>query len=96
MPRNGGSASNISHFITDLGKCSSDAIGRRFRCLSLNENLSWITAKTAGTLDGGVATTPLAGLENFVLTCVVPGLGLPLALAALLGALVSLVRRTRH
>jgi D-sedoheptulose 7-phosphate isomerase len=41
---NGGSASNSSHFITDLGKCSSDVTYRRFRCLSLNENLSWITA----------------------------------------------------
>jgi D-sedoheptulose 7-phosphate isomerase len=41
---NGGSASNVSHFVTDLGKCSSDAAYRRFRCLSLNENTSWITA----------------------------------------------------
>ena len=41
---NGGSASNASHFITDLGKGSSDKTFRRFRCLSLNENLSWITA----------------------------------------------------
>lgn len=46
---NGGSASNVSHFITDLGKSSSDKLseqtpGKRFRCLSLNENLSWITA----------------------------------------------------
>src|SRR5215210_7606682 len=41
---NGGSASNASHFITDLGKSSSDKTFRRFRCLSLNENLSWITA----------------------------------------------------
>ena len=41
---NGGSASNCSHFITDLGKSSSDKAYRRFRCQSLNENLSWITA----------------------------------------------------
>jgi D-sedoheptulose 7-phosphate isomerase len=41
---NGGSASNASHFVTDLGKGSSDKLGRRFRCLSLNENVSWITA----------------------------------------------------
>lgn len=41
---NGGSASNASHFITDLGKSASDNTFRRFRCLSLNENLSWITA----------------------------------------------------
>ena len=41
---NGGSASNASHFVTDLGKSASDNCYRRFRCLSLNENLSWITA----------------------------------------------------
>ena len=41
---NGGSASNASHFITDLGKGSSDATGKRFNCLSLNDNVSWITA----------------------------------------------------
>ena len=46
---NGGSGSNTSHFITDLGKSSSDNLvsqdnGRRFRCMSLNENMAWITA----------------------------------------------------
>jgi D-sedoheptulose 7-phosphate isomerase len=41
---NGGSASNSSHFITDLGKGSSDKLSKRFRCLSLNDNISWITA----------------------------------------------------
>ena len=41
---NGGSASNASHFATDLGKGSSDKIGRRFRILSLNDNVSWLTA----------------------------------------------------
>ncbi len=41
---NGGSAANGSHFTTDLGKSASDATGKRFRVLSLNENLSWITA----------------------------------------------------
>src|SRR3569623_3626776 len=41
---NGGSAANASHFITDLGKGASDKVGRRFRCLSLNDNVSWITA----------------------------------------------------
>jgi D-sedoheptulose 7-phosphate isomerase len=41
---NGGSATNASHFTTDLGKCSSDALSKRFRCFSLNENVSWITA----------------------------------------------------
>ena len=41
---NGGSASNCSHFITDLGKGASDKLATRFRCLSLNDNISWITA----------------------------------------------------
>ncbi|MBN2505825.1 MAG: SIS domain-containing protein [Verrucomicrobia bacterium] len=41
---NGGSAANASHFATDLGKGSSDKAGARFRVLSLNDNVSWITA----------------------------------------------------
>lgn len=41
---NGGSAANSSHFATDLGKGSSDKVGRRFRVLSLNDNVSWLTA----------------------------------------------------
>jgi D-sedoheptulose 7-phosphate isomerase len=41
---NGGSASNASHFATDLGKSSSDALGKRFKVLSLNDNVSWMTA----------------------------------------------------
>jgi D-sedoheptulose 7-phosphate isomerase len=41
---NGGSASNSSHFVTDLGKGSSDKIGKRFRVMSLNDNVSWMTA----------------------------------------------------
>lgn len=41
---NGGSAANASHFITDLGKGSSDKTYRRFRCQSLNDNVSWLTA----------------------------------------------------
>lgn len=41
---NGGSAANASHFATDLGKSASDKAGKRFRVLSLNDNVSWITA----------------------------------------------------
>ena len=41
---NGGSAANASHFVTDLGKGASDALGRRFQCMSLNDNVSWMTA----------------------------------------------------
>jgi len=41
---NGGSAANASHFATDLGKGSSDKVGSRFRVISINDNVSWITA----------------------------------------------------
>jgi D-sedoheptulose 7-phosphate isomerase len=41
---NGGSAMNASHFATDLGKGSSDKVGKRFRVLSLNDNVAWMTA----------------------------------------------------
>lgn len=41
---NGGSAANASHFVTDLGKGSSDKTYKRFRCLSLNDNINWMTA----------------------------------------------------
>ena len=41
---NGGSASNASHFATDLGKGSADVLGKRFKVLSLNDNVSWMTA----------------------------------------------------
>src|SRR5438045_1582591 len=41
---NGGSAANSSHFTTDLGKGASDKLGKRFRVLSLNDNVSWMTA----------------------------------------------------
>ena len=41
---NGGSAANSSHFATDLGKGASDKAGKRFRVLSLNDNVSWMTA----------------------------------------------------
>ena len=41
---NGGSAANASHFATDLGKGSSDKVGKRFRVLSLTDNVAWITA----------------------------------------------------
>jgi len=41
---NGGSAANASHFATDLGKGASDKVGKRFRVLSLNDNVSWLSA----------------------------------------------------
>ena len=44
MVGNGGSGANASHFVTDLGKGASDKMAKPFRCLSLNDNVSWITA----------------------------------------------------
>jgi D-sedoheptulose 7-phosphate isomerase len=41
---NGGSAANASHFATDLGKGASDKLGKRFKVISLNDNVSWMTA----------------------------------------------------
>jgi D-sedoheptulose 7-phosphate isomerase len=41
---NGGSAANASHFATDLGKLASDKVGKRFRVLSLADNVGWLTA----------------------------------------------------
>ncbi|PWU17320.1 MAG: sugar isomerase [Verrucomicrobia bacterium] len=41
---NGGSAANASHFATDLGKSASDKLHKRFHILSLNDNVSWLTA----------------------------------------------------
>jgi D-sedoheptulose 7-phosphate isomerase len=41
---NGGSAANASHFATDLGKGASDKVGKRFHIVSLNDNVSWMTA----------------------------------------------------
>lgn len=41
---NGGSAANASHFVNDMAKSASDALPDRFKCLSLNEHMSLITA----------------------------------------------------
>ncbi len=41
---NGGSASNASHFITDLAKGASEISNNRFKCMSLNEHTGLITA----------------------------------------------------
>lgn len=41
---NGGSASTMSHFSTDMGKSASDNAKKRFKIISLNENISLITA----------------------------------------------------
>ena len=41
---NGGNAASASHFVTDLGKNGSEAMPKRFRVLSINDNMAWITA----------------------------------------------------
>jgi D-sedoheptulose 7-phosphate isomerase len=41
---NGGSAANASHFATDLGKGASDKLSKRFRVISLTDNVPWMTA----------------------------------------------------
>ncbi|MBI4445217.1 MAG: SIS domain-containing protein [Acidobacteria bacterium] len=41
---NGGSAATASHFANDLGKGASWGREKRFRVLSLTDNVSWITA----------------------------------------------------
>ena len=41
---NGGSAANCSHFAVDLGKSSSDVLSKRFKVISLNDNVAWLTA----------------------------------------------------
>lgn len=41
---NGGSAATASHFATDVGKSASLGRPRRFRILSLTDNVAWISA----------------------------------------------------
>lgn len=41
---NGGSAATASHFANDLGKGASYGREKKFRVLSLTDNVSWITA----------------------------------------------------
>ena len=41
---NGGNAASASHLACDMGKGSSDALGKRFRVSTLNDNAAWLTA----------------------------------------------------
>jgi D-sedoheptulose 7-phosphate isomerase len=41
---NGGNSASASHFATDLGKGASDAVGKRFRIMTLADNIAWLTA----------------------------------------------------
>ncbi|MGH7730320.1 MAG: ArnT family glycosyltransferase [Candidatus Eiseniibacteriota bacterium] len=57
-------------------------------------DLAWITAKAAGGPTAG-AGDPLSGLVAFVRQCLVPGLGVPLLVAAAAGSAIALATRTR-
>lgn len=46
---NGGSAATASHFATDLGKGASLGCDKRFRVLSLTDNVPWMTAMANDT-----------------------------------------------
>ena len=73
---NGGSASNASHFITDLAKSASDASKNRFKCISLNECTSLITAIANDYAYEDVFVKQLENLanpEDLVLTMSVSG-----------------------
>jgi len=59
---NGGSAANASHFATDLGKGASDKLRKRFRVMSLNDNVSWLTALSN---DYAYADVFAAQLQNY-------------------------------
>jgi len=41
---NGAGAASASHFAVDLGKGTSDHLSRRFRVMSLTDNMPWMTA----------------------------------------------------
>lgn len=41
---NGGNAASASHFATDLGKGASDKLGKRFRVMTIADNVAWLTA----------------------------------------------------
>jgi D-sedoheptulose 7-phosphate isomerase len=59
---NGGNAASASHFATDLGKGASDKLGRRFRILTLADNMPWLTALANDYCYDDVFVRPL---ENY-------------------------------
>ncbi len=65
---NGGSASTASHFVTDIAKVAggtaSKAPGRRFRCLSLNDNVPGLTAWANDVSYAEVFAGPLRALAT--------------------------------
>ena len=59
---NGGSAATASHFATDLGKGASLGREKRFKAMSLVDNVSWLTAMANDTDYSQVFLEPL---KNF-------------------------------
>lgn len=73
---NGGSASNASHFVTDFAKGVSDAVRMKIKAISLNENVSLMTAISNDYAYEDVYTKQLANLadpEDIVFTLSVSG-----------------------
>lgn len=65
---NGGSASTASHFVTDIAKVAggtqAHGPGRRFRCLSLNDNIPGLTAWANDVGYADVFSGPLRALAE--------------------------------
>lgn len=61
---NGGSASNTSHFATDLSKGASDATGKKFRVISLNDHVSLLTAIGNDYAYDDIFVRPLSNLAR--------------------------------
>ena len=61
---NGGSAANASHFAVDLGKGASLGQPRRFRAVSLTDNVPMITALANDLSYDDVFVEQLAGLAS--------------------------------
>jgi D-sedoheptulose 7-phosphate isomerase len=65
---NGGSASTASHFVTDIAKVAGGTEGRgpgkRFRCVSLNDNIPSLTAWANDVNYAAVFSGPLKSLAG--------------------------------
>lgn len=61
---NGGNASSASHFATDLGKGASDALSKRFRIMTLADNVAWLTALGNDYAYDEVFSRPLANFAR--------------------------------
>jgi D-sedoheptulose 7-phosphate isomerase len=59
---NGGSASTASHWVNDLGKATKNPGKKSIRVMSLNDNISWLTALAN---DEGYDRVFSGQLENF-------------------------------